>query len=90
MESTRTPTEQSRLSPSSDHFTAYDAAHFSTYMQLLTFASDHASIDEMAQAVFGIDPATDPAHARQMVEAHLKRANWLLASGYKELFREAV
>jgi len=73
------------LPPSSNHLTDYDQAHFSVYMRLLTLASDGASIEEMAKSVFGIVPAEDANRSRGMVEAHLKRANWMLTSGYKHL-----
>ncbi len=76
-------------STNSPTFTAYDAAHFTTYMQLLTFSSGGASTDEMALEVLGIDPAQDPEGAARSVEAHLARANWFLTSGYKEPFAKA-
>ncbi|MHA7774689.1 hypothetical protein [Roseibium sp. M-1] len=82
------------LPSKSSTLTAYDAAHFTTYMQLLTFASDGVSTKEMARDVLGLDPLADPAvadadGATRSVEAHLQRATWILTSGYKELFRPA-
>ena len=90
MKSPKLPLDVKRnLLPASPTFTAHDAVHFSTYMQLLTFSSGGASTDEMALEVLGIDPDQDPERAERAVEAHLIRANWLLTSGYKELFAKA-
>jgi len=74
--------------PCSDNLTAYDRAHFTIYMKLLTATDDEASVEEMAKDIFGIDPALEPARAQKMVHSHVKRANWILKSGYKELFAD--
>ncbi|MDZ5698675.1 DNA -binding domain-containing protein [Chelativorans sp. M5D2P16] len=72
--------------PWSDSLTAYDNEHFTTYMRLLDASADDASEEEMAQVVFGIDPVLEPDRARRTVRSHLNRANWMVTTGYKELF----
>lgn len=82
------PPQKTRCSlpPTPPSFTAYDAANFTSYMHLLTLASGGASPEEIARDVFGVDPECDPQVAEKIVDAHLKRANWLLVSGYHDLF----
>lgn len=72
--------------PWSDRLTSYDNDHFTIYMRLLDAAADNASLDEMARAVLGFDPDAEPERARKSVRSHLDRANWMVATGYKELF----
>ncbi|BCH34885.1 hypothetical protein MesoLjLc_68150 [Mesorhizobium sp. L-8-10] len=72
--------------PWSDNLTAYDNEHFTIYMRLLDASADDASEDEMAQLVLGIDPMREPERARMAVRSHLDRANWMVTTGYKELF----
>ncbi|RUV28593.1 DUF2285 domain-containing protein [Mesorhizobium sp. M5C.F.Ca.IN.020.32.2.1] len=72
--------------PWSDRLTAYDRAHFTTYMRLLDASADEAPEEEMAHLILGIDPALEPERARNALRSHLDRANWMVTSGYKELF----
>lgn len=72
--------------PWADTLTDYDNAHFSLYLQLLNASADNATDDEMARLVLGIDPAQEPERAKKTLRSHLDRANWLMTSGYKELF----
>ncbi|NGO54549.1 DNA -binding domain-containing protein [Allomesorhizobium camelthorni] len=72
--------------PWSDGLTVYDKEHFTTYMQLLDACADNATEEEMAHLVLGIDPAREPERARKAVRSHLDRANWMVTTGYKELF----
>ncbi|PAP99150.1 DUF2285 domain-containing protein [Mesorhizobium mediterraneum] len=72
--------------PWSDRLTAYDRAHFTIYMRLLDASDDEAPEEEMAQLILGIDPALEPERARKALRSHLDRANWMVTSGYKELF----
>lgn len=72
--------------PWSDGLTAYDKEHFTTYMQILDASADNASEEEMAQLILGIDPAREPERAQKAVRSHLDRANWMVTTGYKELF----
>ncbi|ESY63109.1 MULTISPECIES: DUF2285 domain-containing protein [Mesorhizobium] len=70
----------------SDSLTAYDKAHFTTYMRLLDASADDASEEEMAHVILGIDPAREPERARKALRSHLDRANWMVTTGYKKLF----
>ncbi|ESY89493.1 DUF2285 domain-containing protein [Mesorhizobium sp. LNHC229A00] len=70
----------------SDNLTAYDKAHFTTYMRLLDASADGASEEEMAHLILGIDPAREPERARKTLRNHLDRANWMVTTGYKKLF----
>lgn len=72
--------------PWADTLTDYDNAHFTLYLQLLSASADNATEDEMARLVLGIDPAEEPERARRTLRRHLERADWLITSGYKELF----
>lgn len=72
--------------PWSDSLTAYDDEHFTIYMRLLDASADRASEEEMALLVLGIDPVREPDRARKAVRSHLDRANWMVTTGYKELF----
>lgn len=74
--------------PQANSLTAYDRAHFTIYMKLLTATDDDASVEEMAKEIFGIDPAQEPDRAQKTVNSHVERANWILKSGYKELFAD--
>ncbi|RWA59006.1 MAG: DUF2285 domain-containing protein [Mesorhizobium sp.] len=72
--------------PWSDRLTAYDREHFTTYMQLLDAYADNATEEEMAHLILGIDPAREPERARKALRSHLERANWIVTTGYKDLF----
>lgn len=72
--------------PWSESLTTYDNEHFSIYMRLLDASADDATDEEMVQVILGIDPASEPARARKALRSHLDRANWMVTTGYKELF----
>ncbi|HEV2898198.1 MAG TPA: DUF2285 domain-containing protein [Pseudaminobacter sp.] len=72
--------------PWSDGLTAYDKEHFTTFMQLLDASADDAPEEEMAHVILGIDPAREPERARKALRSHLDRANWMVTTGYKDLF----
>ncbi|WP_421950822.1 DNA -binding domain-containing protein [Pelagibacterium sp.] len=72
--------------PWSDNLTDYDNEHFTIYMRLLDASADDASEEEMAEAILGIDPANEPERAQKALRSHLDRANWMVTTGYKELF----
>ncbi|RWO94446.1 MAG: DUF2285 domain-containing protein [Mesorhizobium sp.] len=72
--------------PWSDGLTAYDNSHFTTYMRLMDASADDASEEEMAHLILGIDPAREPERARKALRSHLDRANWILTTGYRNLF----
>ncbi|WP_394890371.1 DNA -binding domain-containing protein [Mesorhizobium sp. AaZ16] len=72
--------------PWSESLTAYDKEHFTTYMQLLDASADNATEEEMAHLILGIDPAREPERASKALRSHLDRANWMVTTGYKDLF----
>lgn len=72
--------------PWSERLTEYDNAYFSVYLRLLDASADNASDAEMARLILGIDPADEPERAQKTLRSHLDRANWLMRTGYKELF----
>lgn len=71
--------------PDSMTVTAYDKAHFATYLSLLYAAGEGASDHQMARGILMIDPEQEPQRAQQVLERHLKRARWLAESGYQSL-----
>lgn len=68
-----------------DHITPYDRAHLATYLSLLHASGEGLTLDEMAHAILGLDPKTDPDGARAITETHLARARWLATMGRKHL-----
>ncbi|RWQ17665.1 DUF2285 domain-containing protein [Mesorhizobium sp.] len=72
--------------PWSDGLTPYDKENFTTYMRLLDACADDASEEEMAHLILGIDPAREPERARKALRSHLDRANWMVTTGYEDLF----
>ncbi|WP_192180339.1 MULTISPECIES: hypothetical protein [Mesorhizobium] len=72
--------------PWSESLTPYDKEHFTIYMRLLDASADDASEEEMAHLILGIDPAKEPERARKALRSHLDRVNWIVTTGYKELF----
>ncbi|TIV55094.1 DUF2285 domain-containing protein [Mesorhizobium sp.] len=74
--------------PWSDSLTAYDKEHFTTYLRFLDAAADDGTYEEMAQKILDIDPQCEPERARNAARSHLDRANWMMTTGYKELFAD--
>ncbi|TIX59935.1 MAG: DUF2285 domain-containing protein [Mesorhizobium sp.] len=72
--------------PWSERLTSYDRHHFDIYLRILDACADNASEEEMADLILGIDPALEPVRARKALRSHLDRANWMVTTGYKELF----
>lgn len=86
---TETPPIIADEAPSADTLTAYDEAHFVTYLRLLDAEAEGADWREAAKIVLGLDPAADPRHARHCWESHLQRAQWIAKSGYRHLLEAA-
>ncbi|AZO03829.1 MAG: hypothetical protein EOQ55_25065 [Mesorhizobium sp.] len=72
--------------PWSDSLTSYDREHFTIYLRILDACADNASEEDMAALILGIDPALDPVRACKALRSHIDRANWIVTTGYKELF----
>jgi hypothetical protein len=71
--------------PNSDSITAYDEAHFITYLRLLDADAEGAEWHEVAPIVLHRDPIAEPDRTRVCWEAHLRRAKWMAAHGYRHL-----
>lgn len=71
--------------PQSDSVTAYDEAHFVTYLRLLDAAAEGADWEEIVEHVFAIDPVLDVKRARVMYDTHLARAQWMARNGYRKI-----
>jgi len=67
--------------PDADAITAYDEAHFGAYLQLLYGTGEGHSLAQLAREAFDIDADKEPERAKQVVSSHLRRAQWMCASG---------
>ncbi|RWA75886.1 MAG: DUF2285 domain-containing protein [Mesorhizobium sp.] len=72
--------------PWSESLTSYDRQHFNIYLRILDACADDASEEGKADLMLGIDPAHEPVRARKALRSHMDRANWMVTTGYKELF----
>lgn len=75
--------------PQSESITAYDEAHFVTYIRLLDANAEGADWREAVHYIFEIDPEADPERARQVHDNHLERAIWMTETGYRLLLEKA-
>ena len=73
--------------PNEPVLTGYDERHLVTYLRLLDAEGEGADWQEVARIVLQIDPARDPARAKQAWESHLARAKWMTENGYQHLLR---
>jgi hypothetical protein len=73
----------------SDDITAYDEAHFITYIRLLDAQAEQADWRAVARIVLHRDPVAEPDRTRRCWEEHLKRAKWMTESGYRRLLADA-
>ncbi|MBO9707986.1 MAG: DUF2285 domain-containing protein [Caulobacter sp.] len=71
--------------PDSPVLTDYDRAHIKTYLRLLDAQAAKADWREVAGLVLGLDVARDLGAAQACHAAHLARARWLVAQGYRGL-----
>jgi hypothetical protein len=67
--------------------TDYDRAHAAELLRLLDAADAGAPWDQAVEAIFGVDPASEPNRARRVYDSHLARAKWLAREGYRQLLR---
>ncbi|WP_066521708.1 DNA -binding domain-containing protein [Sphingobium cloacae] len=72
--------------PSEDKLTPYDEERLCLYLRLLDAEADGAHWREVARIVLNRDPAADTERARRCWSSHLKRAQWVAATRYAELF----
>lgn len=74
--------------PQDEGVTSYDERHLVTYLRLLDAETEGADWREAVSIIFGIDPALEPEHAKNVHESHLARAHWMTRSGYKHLLKK--
>jgi len=63
--------------PSSDTLTAYDLAHFDTYLRLLDSDAMSVNWKVTAREVLALDADADIDSTRRVYETHLARARWM-------------
>jgi hypothetical protein len=73
--------------PTGTTVTDYDRSHLALYLRLLDAADDGANWREAAATIFGLDSSADYARTKKVYDAHLARAQWLSANGYRDLVR---
>lgn len=73
--------------PAEDRVTDYDRRHLVIYLRLLDADADAVDWEEVVQVVLGIDPRREHERARRVHRAHLARAKWMTANGYRDLLR---
>ncbi|QOG20482.1 DNA -binding domain-containing protein [Bradyrhizobium sp. SEMIA] len=84
------PLEKPRLAdlaPSGPELTAYDEAHWVTYLRLMDADAEDADWREVVRIVLRIDPDAEPDRSRRVFDSHLARARWMSDHGYKQLLR---
>ncbi|WP_312887829.1 DNA -binding domain-containing protein [Mesorhizobium caraganae] len=75
-----------RRRPWAESLTSYGREHFTIYLRILDACVDNASEKEMVDLILGIDPMLEPERACNVLHSHIDRANWMVTTGYKELF----
>ena len=73
--------------PDGDVLTAYDRAHFVTYLRLLDADAMGVDWKETAHSVLSLNLAADVDAARRVYDAHLTRARWMTRAGYRQLLK---
>lgn len=76
--------------PDGPDITAYDEAHFVTYLRLLDAERDDAHWAEVARIVLHRDPVCEEMRTRRCFESHLARARWMTKRGYRRLLEQSV
>ena len=67
--------------------TSYDLAHTKAYLRLLDADAQGADWREAAEVILQLDCVGNPAHAREVYQAHLNRAQWMAGEGYRHLLQ---
>jgi hypothetical protein len=76
--------------PANDSPTEYDWAHRICYLRLLDADADGADWREVARIIMGLDPDLNPEQVHRMWRAHLDRAIWITAQGYRDYLSATV
>ncbi len=78
------------VAPWSETLTDYDLGHLVVYLRLLDADREGADWREAALLVLHRDAQMDEASARGCWESHLKRAEWMTATGYRDLLSAKI
>jgi hypothetical protein len=73
--------------PDAPTVTDYDRAHAALYLRLLDAEASGADWKDVVAHLFGLDPLAGPERAQRIHAAHLARARWMSAQGYRDLLR---
>lgn len=73
--------------PWSETITPYDEAHFITYVRLLDAEASAADWQDVAKIVLHRDALLDKDRTHRCWASHLRRAQWMAASGYRHLLQ---
>ncbi|EGY02478.1 hypothetical protein AZA_87159 [Nitrospirillum viridazoti Y2] len=76
--------------PWSESITSYDEEHLITYLRLLDAETDGAEWAEAAREVLHRDPEAEPGRAHCCWTAHMARARWISAQGYRHLLDQVA
>ncbi|CAM5761124.1 hypothetical protein LMIY3S_00034 [Labrys miyagiensis] len=76
--------------PDGPGITAYDEAHFVTYLRLLDAQTAGADWTEVARIVLHRDPVAEEGRTKACWASHLARAEWMTKRGYRRILEQAV
>jgi hypothetical protein len=82
---TELPAGLKSLAPSSDAVTQYDRDHLQEYVKLLDAVARGMNDDEMCGCILKIDPSYDRSQAHQTLESHIRRAQWMTKTGFRQI-----
>lgn len=76
--------------PTDARITPYDEQHLVTYLRLLDAKAEGADWREVVSVIFGLSPSDDHNRAQRVYTTHLARAEWMTASGYRDLLNTST
>jgi len=71
--------------PEGNELTAYDRQQCALYFRVLDAHAGGATWQEIAVAIFGINPQEESERAERVVRGHLARAQWMSKRGFRLL-----
>lgn len=71
--------------PDEPAVTDYDRRHLKLYARLLDARTAGATWEEAFRVLFHAEGSVTPARAREIHDAHLRRAEWMAETGFSEL-----
>ncbi|MBP6013327.1 MAG: DUF2285 domain-containing protein [Alphaproteobacteria bacterium] len=78
----------SEVAPKAPRITAYDEAHFQTYLRLLDAQAHNAPVGDLVAIIREAAPQMNASKARAALRSHLNRAIWLSKQGYRSGLRK--